>query len=168
MKKILFTIFILCFFCLTVAFGQIKVNELHGDELYSYRNFHSGNQIRTSFYNEGFVGHRYLIHPDDIGEWPINSGHNYINLISYMLLSEVKDTDGIIRHISSEANGIHTGGSGDSSGDTREDGSWQCLAPLPGFANDEVQLVAMSHQQETWPSTWPDKFEDLIDPGWQG
>ena len=49
MKKILFTIFILCFFCLTVAFGQIKVNELHGDELYSYRNFHSGNQIRTSF-----------------------------------------------------------------------------------------------------------------------
>ncbi|MBN2007926.1 hypothetical protein JW960_01125 [candidate division KSB1 bacterium] len=166
MKQTLFFIFILALFCLPAAYSQTKVDELHGDELYSYRNSHSGNMIRTTFYNEGYVGHRTSINPDDIGEWPINSGHNYINLISYMLLSEVKDTEGIIRHISSEANGIHTGGSGDSSGDTREDGSWQCLAPLPGFANEEMQRAAMSHQPETWPVTWPDKFEDTNDPGW--
>ncbi len=168
MKKAIITI-LLCLFCLSAAYSQQRVDELHGDELYSFRNFHSGNQIRTSFYNEGYVGHRQSINPTDIGEWPINSGHNYINLIPYFILSEVKDTEGIIRHISSEANGIVTGNDNDAaSADSREDGSWQCNAPLPGFANPDVQLIAMSHQPETWPATWPDKFEDAIDPGWPG
>ncbi|HPN44951.1 MAG TPA: hypothetical protein PLP19_15775, partial [bacterium] len=167
MKRILILFFALCFLLMSEVFAQSKVDELHGDELYSYRNFHSGNQIRTTFYNEGYVGHRTSINPDDIGEWPINSGHNYINLIPYFMLSEVKDTDGIIRHISSEANGIVTGNDADAaSADSREDGSWQCNAPLPGFANPEKQRIAMSHQEDTWPNTWPDKYEDLLDPGW--
>lgn len=169
MRKYIVIFCALVLFSLPAAlFGQVTVDELHGDELYSYRGMHSGNQLRTTFYNDGFVGHRNSIHPDDIGEWPINSGHNYINLITYFLLAEVKDTDGIIRHISSESNGIHTGGNGDSSGDTREDGSWQTNAPLPGFANPETQRVAMSHQTNSWPGTWPDKFEDVLDPGWPG
>ncbi len=167
MNKALILVFTLCLFYGPVVFGQTKVDELHGDELYSFRNFHSGNQIRTSFYNEGYVGHRESINPDDIGEWPINSGHNYINLIPYFILSEVKDTDGIIRHISSEANGIVTGNDNSAaSADSREDGSWQCNCPLPGFANPDVQRIAMSHQPNTWPVTWPDKFEDALDPGW--
>jgi hypothetical protein len=169
MKKCFLILFALWLFSVPAVIGQTKVDQLHGDELYSFRGMHSGNQIRTSFYNEGYVGHRNSIHPDDIGEWPINSGHNYINLIPYFMLSEVKDTDGIIRHISSEANGIVTGNDGDAaSADSREDGSWQCNAPLPGFANPETQRSAMSHQPNTWPSTWPDKFEDAIDPGWAG
>ena len=168
MKKTLYLIFALGLFCLP-AFAQVTVDQLHGDEQYSYRNFHSGNQIRTTFYNEGYIGHRNDINPDDIGEWPINSGHNYINLIPYFLLSEVKDTDGIIRHISSEANGVVTGNDGNAaSADSREDGSWQCNAPLPGFANPEVQRAAMSHMPETWPAAWPDKWEDVVDPGWPG
>ncbi|RPH97888.1 MAG: hypothetical protein EHM72_13235, partial [Calditrichaeota bacterium] len=167
MKRTLLLIFALGLFCAPTLFGQMKLDDLHGDELYSFRNSHSGNQLRTTFYNEGYVGHRTGINPDDIGEWPINSGHNYINLIPYFFLSEVKDTEGIIRHISSEANGITTGNDNDSaSADSREDGTWQCLAPLPGFANPETQRAAMSHQPNTWPSTWPDKFEDAVDPGW--
>ena len=35
-----------------------------------------------------------------------------------------------------------------------------------GFANPDFQRVAMSHQAESWPVAWPDKFEDAIDPGW--
>jgi hypothetical protein len=169
MKKTLVIIFTFWLFYVPVVLGQVTVDKLHGDELYSFHNFHSGNQIRTSFYNEGYVGHRTSINPDDIGEWPINSGHNYINLIPYFMLSEVKDTDGIIRHISSEANGIVTGNDTDAaSADSREDGSWQCNAPLPGFANPDNQRIAMSHQKETWPATWPDKFEDAFNPGWPG
>lgn len=169
MTKGFLILFMFWLFSVPAVNSQTRVDELHGDELYSYRGVHSGNQIRTSFYNEGYVGIRTGIHPDDIGEWPINSGHNYINLITYFLLSEVKDTDGIIRHISSEANGVVTGDdSHAASGDSREDGSWQCNAPLPGFANPQYQRVAMSHQPESWPSTWPDKFEDAQDPGWSG
>ena len=155
----------LLFLC-TLVSGQVKIDELHGDEMYSYQNFHSGNQIRTSFYNEGYVGRRNT-NPDDIGEWPINSGHSYINLITYFIGAEVKDTDGIIRHIVSEANGVATGNDSDpASGDSDDLGNWQCNAPLPGFANDDVQKIAMSHQPETWPATWPDKFDDVVDPGW--
>jgi len=169
MKKGFLLLFALWLCSVPAVIGQTKVDELHGDELYSYRGVHSGNQIRTSFYNDGYVGIRSAIHPDDIGEWPINSGHNYINLIPYFMLSEVKDTDGIIRHVSSEANGVNTGDdSNPASADSREDGSWQCNAPLPGFANPENQRVAMSHQPESWPSTWPDKYEDAQDPGWAG
>ncbi|RQW05877.1 hypothetical protein EH222_09440 [candidate division KSB1 bacterium] len=168
MNRFIAILFAFLFSVPAAVLSQTTIDELHGDELYSYRNWHSGNQFRTTVYNDGFVGHRNSIHPDDIGEWPINSGHNYVNLITYFLLAEVKDTNGIITHISSESNGIHTGGTGDSSGDTREDGSWQTNAPLPGFANPEFQRIAMSHQEESWPVTWPDKFEDAIDPGWPG
>ncbi|MDZ7346130.1 MAG: hypothetical protein ONA69_04975, partial [candidate division KSB1 bacterium] len=169
MKKLIFSFAVFALAGLSTAFAQAAVDRLHGDELYSYRNMHSGNQFRTTFYNEGYVGHRNGINPDDIGEWPINSGHNYINLIPYFMLSEVKDTEGIIRHISSEANGIVTGNDSDAaSADSREDGSWQCNAPLPGFANPEVQRIAMSHMPETWPSFWPDKTDDAVDPGWPG
>jgi hypothetical protein len=170
MKKSFFLLFAIWFLSAPlVVLGQTTVDEMFGDERYSYRNWHSGNMIRTTFYNEGYVGQRESINPGDLGEWPINSGHNYINLITYMLLSEVKDTDGVIQHISSEANGVNTGDdSNAASADSRDDGSWQCNAPLPGFANPEVQRVAMSHQPQTWPSAWPDKFEDTVDPGWTG
>ncbi len=170
MKKSVILLFVLCLLTTPLLLlGQTTVDEMFGDERYSYYNWHSGNMIRTSFYNEGYVGQREGINPGTLGEWPINSGHNYINLITYMMLSEVKDTDGIIRHISSEANGVTTGDDGNAaSADSRDDGTWQCNAPLPGFANPEVQRIAMSHQPQTWPNLWPDKFEDTVDPGWGG
>ena len=47
--------------------------------------------------------------------------------------------------------------------------------PLPGYTNPDTPLVAMSHMGpneddpdyiHTWPSSWPDKTSDPIDPGW--
>lgn len=170
MKKSVLLLFALWLFCSPLlVLSQTTVDEMFGDERYSYYNWHSGNQIRSTFWNEGYVGQREGIVPTSLGEWPINSGHNYINLITYMMLSEVKDTEGVIQHISSEANGVTTGNdSNAASADSRDDGTWQCNAPLPGFADPEVQRVAMSHQPNTWPYAWPDKYEDQIDPGWSG
>ena len=49
--------------------------------------------------------------------------------------------------------------------------------PLPGYNNPDTALVAMSHMGpsddnnaivSTWPSQWPDKLTDPLDPGWAG
>ena len=166
-KYIIFMILALWTLLPVVSMAQ-TIDELHGDELYSFRGWHSGNMIRTCFYNDGDIGWRSN-EPDGFGEWPINSGHTYINLITYFFGAEVKDRDGLIQHIVSEGNGVNSGDpSNAASGDADEAGNWQTMAPLPGFANEETQEIAMSHKKDSWPATWPDKFDDVVDPGWAG
>ena len=91
-----------------ILLSQQVIDELHGNELYSYRGWHSGNMIRTCFYNDGDIGWR-TTQPDGFGEWPINSGQTYINLITYFFGAEVKDRYGLIQHIVSEGNGVVAG-----------------------------------------------------------
>ena len=174
MKKILlFTILGTCFIPF-IAFAQM--DNLHGDERYSLNGLHSGNMLRTSIYNDGMVGDRGAC-PDDIGgEWPINTGRFYLAKMSSMFGAEVKDTDGELKHIMSEANGTSTGRPNDSpsSGDAGPNGEWWSMAPLPGFANqspddlsyDGAPHIAMSHWKWSWPAMWPDKMDDAVDPGW--
>lgn len=161
------------FTCLALILCQAitgqDLNDLHGDQNYSYRGIYEGNQIRTPFYNDGMIGSRFEINPDDFKtNWPAGSTLGYItNLIPY-IGAEVVDMNGVPRHIMSETHGCRVGVSGDGiSADVDEFGNWRCLAPLPGFANDEYKEVAMSHKRRTWPSVWPDKM-DQADPGWPG
>ena len=75
--------FLLFLFYLLSAIVPAQMAGLHGDQRYSYNGVHSGNWIRTTFYNDGMVGIRY-VNPDDIrGEWPINTGRSYINQLDY-------------------------------------------------------------------------------------
>ncbi len=126
---------------LTYAFqvrGQMNIDALHGDETFSASGLHSGNQIRTTFWNDGQVGTR-VTSPEDIGgEWPINSGRNYLAKMATMYSAEVRDADGILRHIQSESNGTRTGGldGSASNGDWGPGGEWWTMAPLPGFYNE--------------------------------
>jgi hypothetical protein len=146
-----------------------QMDELHGDENYSYRGWHSGNMIRTTFYNDGMIGHRRGIHPDDIyGEWPINSGHLYLPEVALLVGSEVKDTYGEMKRIISESHGTMMTVGDHATGDLGPGGKWRTFCPLPGFANVEFKEIAMSHKIESWPSFWPDKMDDQIDPGWPG
>ena len=172
-----FTVWIILTISLS-AYPQMQ--SLHGDEIYSYNGLHSGNQIRTTFYNDGMIGNRQDINPDDIrGEWPINSGHGYINQLVMFVGSEVEDENGELKHIVSEGNGIVTGNPGhtygEASGDAGPMGEWWTWAPLPGFANEnppeedtDAPHIAMSQWDWSWPGTWPDKFDDTVDPGWPG
>ena len=157
------------------VFAQLE--NLHGDEQYSLNGLHSGNMLRTTFYNDGMVGNRGSTSPEDIGgEWPINSGRFYLAKMSTLFGAEVKDTDGELKHIISESNGTSTGGLNDSpsSGDAGPTGEWWTMAPLPGFANenpgdesyDGGPHIAMSHWNWSWPPIWPDKMDDANDPGW--
>lgn len=152
----------------TLALSQ-DINQLHGDEAYSYRGIYEGNQIRVPFYNDGDIGPRTSVNPDDFrGNWPIGGSLGYINQLVPFIAAEVLDYNGVVQHIVSESNGITSGSRTDAaSGDTDELGRWRTLAPLPGFANTKLQEIAMSHKAGTWPAVWPDKINQA-DPGWPG
>ncbi|NQT27235.1 hypothetical protein HQ585_17910, partial [candidate division KSB1 bacterium] len=152
-----------------------QMDDLHGDQNYSMSGLHSGNMIRTTFWNDGQLGQR-VNSPEDIpGEWPINSGRAYNAKTVILVQGEVKDIYGETKHIQSEANGTRTGGqdNSESNGDWGPNGEWWTFCPLPGFANMEPTeeqsdkpRVAMSHWDWSWPQTWPDKYDDPVDPGW--
>ncbi len=171
----------------TVATAQPKP---HGSIEEERSNVHSGNKIRTTFYNNGFVG-RVGSKPEDIGgEYPINSGHEYIGDMLVMVGAEITDINGEIKHSIVTPRGPQVSA---RTGDKSSDGSlWYTWEALPGYANPDTDLVAMTDLKEedfdnlainpltdlpygktdkfgiTWPSFWPDKMDDVVDPGWPG
>lgn len=188
-KKLL--IFAFAAFCLpalsTFVVAQPKP---HGSYQEERSNVHSGNQIRTTFYNNGFVG-RVGSKPSDIGgEYPINSGHEYIGDMLVMVGAEITDLDGKIKHSVVTPRGPQVGArTGDKNNETAQ---WYTWEALPGYANADTNLVAMTDLKDadyfnqainnltgktfgetdkfglTWPEFWPDKMGDLLDPGWPG
>jgi len=66
MKKFGFSYFIILLLLTWPYVLNAQLENLHGDERYSYSGLHSGNMIRTTFYNDGQVGTR-VTSPDDIG-----------------------------------------------------------------------------------------------------
>ena len=163
--------------------AQITIDKLHGDQTWSMPGLHSGNQIRTVFYNDGMIGDRQ---PDELGgEWPINSGYEYLSKATAIIGAEVEITNaetGAVERIViiSEGNGSQGGNpSNATSGDADPNtGAWWSMTPLPFFANqfpgvddngnERKKGVAMSHWPWSWPNVWPDKFDDIVDPGWPG
>ena len=91
MKVIYFIV--LLFFSLTIFFPESSIGQYYktskGDPFARKGHVHSGNQIRTSFFNYGFIGRRSNQPNDYGGEWPINSGHFYVGDISVMVGAEV-------------------------------------------------------------------------------
>jgi len=166
------------------AAAQITIDQLHGDQTWTMPGTHSGNMIRTCFYNDGMVGDRQ---PDEFGgEWPINSGREYLSKMATLLGAEVeilndstKTTERQV--IVSSSNGSQAGnptGSASSGDADPNTGEWWTFAPLPYFANqfpeadefgnEREKQIAMSHWDWSWPNSWPDKFDDANDPGWPG
>ena len=74
--------------CASSVLAQVTIDQLHGDQAWTMSGLHSGNQIRTCFYNDGMVGDRLS---DEFGmEWPINSGHEYLSKSATMIAGEVE------------------------------------------------------------------------------
>ena len=140
-----------------------------GNELARAKNSHSGNKIRSTFYNYGLVG-RWQNEPEDIGgEWPINSGHEYIGDVGHLVGAEFRDQESIVKRSVITVDGPR-------GSEMNQDVHWG-WEPIPGYTNPDTPLVAMSHMgpddenptyTHTWPSSWPDKFSDPTDPGWSG
>lgn len=165
--RFLHLLFVSLFMFSFVSFAQM--GDLHGDQANAFGGRHTGNKIRTSFVNYGEIGSP-LYQADNLYincEWPICSSRDYFSK-SYLLIgAEVSDTDGEIKHIVSETIGMSYDQSNPLGGDIGPDGTWWCWTPLPGFLNPDNGHVAISHKKETWPDFWPDKENDLLDPGWR-
>lgn len=159
-KRFLTTI--LLFASVGLGFSQAKLHGMFEEER---SGVHNGNRIQTTFYNSGLVG-RVGSKPEDIGgEWPINSGHEYIGDMLMMVGAEIVDNNGEIKHSVVTPRGpIVSARTGDKSADGQ---TWYTWEPLPGFASEDTNLVAMSHLPVSWPPYWPDKLDVPQDPGWR-
>ncbi len=153
-------------------------DDLKGNVIYQARNVHAGNLVRVTFYNNARLG---SVSGDQsevyAGEWPIGSGKVQMGNSSAYVMTELRVFAGI------------DSVTGDSTFDYITPvifcegwdpnlfshdslGKFLGFEPLPGYLNitqkekDPYHAVAMSHQAYTWPPYWPDKMEDVIDPGW--
>ncbi len=158
--------------------AQSAMEGLHGDFQYMKMGLHAGNQIRTTFFNDGTYGTN-ASHPSGssdaiAGEWPINSGHLWLIDGDEFVVSEVIDANGEMKHINStvQSNGdpsLPTSSGNYSRGDADPvTGEWWTFLPLPGFAKHPGDSLAMSKWPASWPAYWPDRSDDPVDPGWGG
>jgi len=161
MNKKIFILFIISG-CLFTSGLFAQMTYLHGTDNEFRMGLHAGNQFRTTFYNDGTYGAINPWTPDEIiGEWPINSSHYYLMDGNIFVGSEVIDTNNQLIHILSENKSYNTGG---STGDKRPDGSWRTFLPLPGFANQSGDRIAMAKGGSEWPDSWPSYWPDIADP----
>lgn len=139
---------------------------------------HSGNQVRTTFFNYGLIG-RISTAEDFGGEWPINSGHEYIGDVSVLVGAEISiiirvidtiiGTDTLYRDSTTIIHSVEVSDGPRGNNEYSPDGTafwgWE---PIPGYANPDTDLIAMSYIRESWPSYWPDRMNEVDDAGWPG
>jgi hypothetical protein len=174
----------------TVLMGQNLVDTLQyqGNRTYRATNVHDGNRIRTNFFNYGLIGRN--VDEEFGGEWPKNEGQEAVGDVSMNVGAEVRvdvDTSRVaeilasrgitpddpdyeakldsavtsysIQAIVTVSDGPRTQNEYDPNGETFW--GWE---PLPGFMTPDSNIVAMSHQEFTWPESWPDKQDQ---GGWR-
>ncbi len=157
--------------CLLGSRAEAQLEQYKGSAINRYQNIHSGNKVRTIFYNYGLVGNVNEISC----EWPLGTGDEYVGDVTPIVGLEFVHPNGDTLH------SVITCSSPRQSPEYIE-GIFAGFEPLQGFAGlpipGEVGQVAMSHQPSTWPAFWPDKMytdandqlwvRDENDPGWPG
>jgi len=163
MNRILYFILVmLSIMGLSTSVLQAQMKGLHGTDDEYRMGVHSGNQFRTSFFNDGTYGGRVNQAPQVAGEWPINSGHYYLVDGNIFVGSELKDNQGRLIHILSENKSSNIQYSrGDQDPVT---GAWWTFLPLPGFADPNSDRIAMAKGASEWPNSWPPYWPDIADP----
>ena len=133
---------------------------------------HDAGNIRTVFYNYGMVGS----YPDDpinvdlsifhSAEVPKGTGMNYTDGITPFVLARVMQRTGVPAYI------METGFR-ERQVESPYTQKIMRFEPRPGYLQADPGInvgrsIAMSNDNRTWPSTWPDKANDPYDPGWPG
>lgn len=136
------------------------------------RGTHDAAGVRTFFYNYGMVGD---YPPDPIGvdlsvfhsaEVPKGSGLNYTDGITPFVLARIQENNGKVSHI------METGFRERQQASPYRNRIMR-FEPRPGYfqadpAINKGRSPAISNDPRTWPDFWPDKENDLDDPGWAG
>jgi len=115
-----------------------------------------GNLVRAIFRNDGQIG----TWPDrPSGEWPKNSGHEYLNGFTILISSEVTapGNQQIIHPvITSYREQVDF--------DPITNQLW-VLEPVPGYSNTNGEFPAINKVRSSWPSIWPIALPE-IDETW--
>jgi hypothetical protein len=139
---------------------------------------HDANNIRTRFWNFGMVGD-YPSNPANVdlsvfhsAEVPKGTGMNYTDGITPFVLERFHPhVPGGVEDTTQWNYLMETG--------YRERQAFDAQAhmmrfePRPGFFQPDPAInvgrsPAISHDPRTWPACWPDKADDVSDPGWCG
>lgn len=118
-----------------------------------------GNLCRIPFINRGRL-------ESELGyniEYPIGTGHQQMDAIGPLIVTRITDIHGQKQACCETT--YPSGGFTDQS--PAGDVLW-LYEPLAGYFNPNQLEAAMSDDDYTWPSKWPDKMNDAIDPGWPG
>ncbi len=123
---------------------------------------HDGNQVMTIFTNYGVIAQPTTLVPRGAWKYENNGYVGDISPVVGLLLPPFKSTT-----VPGKIDTFHTvlttpvdrpNGSGGKYGNGGK--SWN-LEPIPGFFNPAVTQnergIAMSHQPDTWPVSWPNK-----------
>lgn len=154
--------------------------DIRGSEQQYARGVMNGNLVESNFRNHGELARNF---DTPYGVWPRGTGNLYIDGLSFYVVGRVwanridypqfypnADSDTLIAH-SMHNHRPDAGGRRAPFGAT-----WGWL-PLPGFHNtnriDPVTFQrdpqpAVSSDRSTWPRDWPDKRDNIDDPGWPG
>jgi len=130
-----------------------------GDPNYRRKTDIDGNLVRASIFNFGFTGREGGSQPTHIPyEWPKNTKRMYIALTGILWGAQVEVESGALNYIVLTPN-YRT--------DPATGLSWN-LEPVPEYTNPNSNLIAKSTEKTSWPTTWPDRLDDVNDPGWSG
>jgi hypothetical protein len=129
---------------------------------YRKTGLHNGNRVKTGFGNWGVIGQ-----PANLGHrgsW-IYDNNGYIGDVSLFVGAEVKDPKtGIVFHSVVTCPVDRPTKLPDES----PSGKKWTFEPVTGYDNPKAQKIAMSTDLDSWPPNWPDKKNDITDPGWTG
>lgn len=139
-------------------FPQRIIDKGKGNHNHTKKGFMDGNLVETVYYNFGEIGD-WQNEPTRSGVWPKGSGHTYVDGVAVMVQAEAKAPGGQVIHPLESNYYEFTRKS--PSGVTY--GWW----PLPGYANPFQSAIARSDDENTWPTSWPDRPSDW-DGQWNG
>jgi hypothetical protein len=134
---------------------------------------HDANSLRTVFWNYGMVGD-YPADPGGVdlsvfhsAEAPKGSGMNYSDGVTPFVLAKVRLPNGLDAYI------METGYRERQEASPLHPERIMRFEPRPGYFEPDpnknrARSPAISSDPRTWPASWPDRLDDVSDPGWPG
>ena len=120
----------------------------------------NANQVRTVFGNWGVIaqpanlGHR--------GAWR-NDNNGYVGDVSILVGAEITWQGTTFHSVATCPVDRPT----ELRDQDPQTGKYWTLEPVNGFFNANGTKIAISNDPASWPPFWPDKLNDLGDPGWR-
>ena len=128
------------------------------------KNMLSENQLEAAYFNTLSIGAFTHAQPNSYDAsgmvtYPTDTDRRYLQLIDFLIGARVPDATSpgdsiaiVMAPFSKNSSDEHWG-----------------FKPMDGYINQNLQQgFARASEPNSWPASWPHKFEDMDDPGWAG